>query len=113
MELWENFERNDLPGEVVHKNANALMHEEVFDVVDIDPFGTPVPFADAAFANTRDLVCVTATEPHRSVAHTSTAASESTARFRATPTTTPMGVRILLSALVRTAARTTKAPRRS
>ncbi|WP_214676014.1 hypothetical protein, partial [Escherichia coli] len=32
-----------------------------WDVVDIDPFGTPIPFADAALSNTRDLVCVTAT----------------------------------------------------
>ncbi len=102
----ENFERNDLPGEVVHKNANALMHEEVFDVVDIDPFGTPVPFADAAFANTRDLVCVTATDTAPLCgAHFHSGVRKYGAIPRNTDYHAEMGVRILLSALVRTAAR--------
>ncbi|ODR83356.1 tRNA (guanine(10)-N(2))-dimethyltransferase [Haladaptatus sp. W1] len=102
----ENFERNDLPGEAVHRNANALMHEEVFDVVDIDPFGTPIPFADAAFANTRDLVCVTATDTAPLCgAHFHSGVRKYSAVPRNTDYHAEMGVRILLSALARTAAR--------
>lgn len=102
----ENFERNDLPGTVVHRNANALMHEEMFDVVDIDPFGTPIPFADAAFANTRDLVCVTATDTAPLCgAHFHSGVRKYGAIPRNTDYHAEMGVRILLSALARTAAR--------
>jgi tRNA (guanine26-N2/guanine27-N2)-dimethyltransferase len=101
-----NFERNDLAGEVVHQNANALMHESVFDVVDIDPFGTPIPFVDAAFANTRDLVCVTATDTAPLCgAHFHSGVRKYGAIPRNTDYHAEMGVRILLSALARTAAR--------
>jgi tRNA (guanine26-N2/guanine27-N2)-dimethyltransferase len=101
-----NLEHNDLDGEVVRRDANALMHEEVFDVVDIDPFGTPIPFADAAFANTRDLVCVTATDTAPLCgAHFHSGVRKYSAVPRNTDYHTEMGVRILLSAMARTAAR--------
>ncbi|ESS08919.1 MAG: N2,N2-dimethylguanosine tRNA methyltransferase, partial [uncultured archaeon A07HN63] len=58
----ENLARNDLDGTVVERDVNALLHEELFDIVDLDPFGTPIPFADAAFGQTRNMVCVTATD---------------------------------------------------
>ncbi|RBI63746.1 tRNA (guanine(26)-N(2))-dimethyltransferase [halophilic archaeon] len=102
----ENLARNDLDGEVAHRNANALMHESVFDVVDVDPFGTPVPFADAAFANTRDLVCVTATDTAPLCgAHFHSGVRKYGAVPRNTDYHAEMGVRILLSAMARTAAR--------
>ncbi|MFC7082154.1 tRNA (guanine(26)-N(2))-dimethyltransferase [Halorussus caseinilyticus] len=101
-----NLERNDLDAEVVHRNANSLMHEEVFDVVDIDPFGTPIPFADAAFANTRDLVCVTATDTAPLCgAHFHSGVRKYGAVPRNTDYHAEMGVRVLLSAMARTAAR--------
>ena len=102
----ENLARNDLEGEVVGRNANALMHERAFDVVDVDPFGTPIPFADAAFANTRDLVCVTATDTAPLCgAHFHSGIRKYGAVPRNTDFHAEMGLRILLSALVRTAAR--------
>jgi len=58
----QNLARNDLDGAATERNVNALLHEELFDIVDLDPFGTPIPFADAAFAQTRNMVCVTATD---------------------------------------------------
>jgi tRNA (guanine26-N2/guanine27-N2)-dimethyltransferase len=102
----ENLDRADLPGEVVERNANALMHESTFDVIDVDPFGTPVPFADAAFVGARDLVAVTATD----TAPLCGAHFESGVRsYGAVPRNTDyhpeMGLRVLLSAMVRTAAR--------
>ncbi|WP_158058717.1 tRNA (guanine(26)-N(2))-dimethyltransferase [Halorussus halophilus] len=101
-----NLARNDLEGEVVQRDANALMHEEVFDVVDIDPFGTPIPFADAAFANTRDLVCVTATDTAPLCgAHFHSGVRKYSAVPQNTDYHAEMGLRILLSALARTAAR--------
>lgn len=101
-----NLERNDLEGEVENRDANALLHDALFDVVDLDPYGTPIPFADAAFANARNMVCVTATD----TAPLCGAHFESGVRkYSAVPQNTDyhpeMGLRILLSALARTAAR--------
>ena len=102
----ENLARNDLDGRVEERNANALMHEERFDVVDLDPFGTPIPFADAAFRSAADLVCVTATDTaplcgaHRESGVRSYSALPQNTEYHA-----EMGLRVLLGALVRTAAR--------
>lgn len=101
-----NFEANDVDGEVVQRDANALMHDSVFDVVDIDPFGTPIPFADAAFANTRDLVCVTATDTAPLCgAHFESGVRKYSTVPRNTEYHAEMGLRVLLSAMIRTAAR--------
>ncbi|MUV58918.1 tRNA (guanine(26)-N(2))-dimethyltransferase [Halogeometricum sp. CBA1124] len=105
-----NLARNDLSGEAVHRDANALMHDSVFDVVDLDPFGTPIPFADAAFANTRDLVCVTATDTAPLCgAHQKSGIRKYSTLPQNTDYHPEMGLRVLLSALIRTAARYDKA----
>ncbi|MFB6153950.1 MAG: tRNA (guanine(26)-N(2))-dimethyltransferase [Halodesulfurarchaeum sp.] len=103
-----NLDRNDLTGTVIQRDANALMHERerVFDVVDVDPFGSPVPFADAAFANARALVAVTATDTAPLCgAHFESGVRRYSAVPRNTEYHAEMGLRILLSALARTAAR--------
>lgn len=102
----ENLARNSLKGRVKNRNANAVMYEHRFDIVDLDPFGTPIPFADAAFRSARHLVCVTATD----TAPLCGAHKESGIRsYSAVPQNTEyhaeMGLRVLLGALVRTAAR--------
>lgn len=45
-------------------DAHALLASRRFDVVDLDPFGSPMPFADAAVRAARHggLVCATATD---------------------------------------------------
>jgi tRNA (guanine26-N2/guanine27-N2)-dimethyltransferase len=103
-----NLARNDLEGRCVERDANALLHdrEELFDVVDVDPFGSPVPFADAAFANARNLVCLTATDTAPLCgAHFASGVRRYSAVPRNTDYHPEMGLRVLLSALVRTAAR--------
>ncbi len=54
---------------VKHKDANAILScnaspKKRFDIVDIDPFGTPAPFLDSAFRAIRNngLVASTATD---------------------------------------------------
>ena len=101
-----NFARNDLAGEVVHRDANALMHERRFDVVDVDPFGTPAPFDDAAARSATELLCVTATDTAPLCgAHFNSGVRKYGAVPRNTDFHPEMGLRVLLSALVRTAAR--------
>jgi tRNA (guanine26-N2/guanine27-N2)-dimethyltransferase len=102
----DNLARNDLDGRVAERNANVLMHEHRFDVVDLDPFGTPIPFADSAFRSARHLVCVTATD----TAPLCGAHKQSGIRsYSAVPQNTEyhpeMGLRVLVGALARTAAR--------
>jgi N(2),N(2)-dimethylguanosine tRNA methyltransferase (EC 2.1.1.32) len=45
-----------------HKNANVLLHEKHFNIVDLDPFGTPAPFLAAAARSVINLLEVTATD---------------------------------------------------
>ncbi|MFC7132236.1 MULTISPECIES: tRNA (guanine(26)-N(2))-dimethyltransferase [Salinibaculum] len=102
----DNLARNDLDGCVVHRDANPLLHEDYFDVVDVDPFGTPIPFVDAACQGTRNLLCVTATDTAPLCgAHFESGVRSYSAVPRNTEYHAEMGVRILLSALARTAAR--------
>ncbi|TYL36053.1 tRNA (guanine(10)-N(2))-dimethyltransferase [Natronococcus pandeyae] len=102
----ENLERNDCEATVEHRDVNALMHEEVFDVIDLDPYGTPMPFADAAVSNCRDLLCVTATDTAPLCgAHFNSGVRSYSAVPQNTDYHAEMGVRILLSALARSAAR--------
>jgi len=47
----------------VHRqNANVLLLKRRYDIVDIDPFGSPTPFLDAASQSVEKLLCVTATD---------------------------------------------------
>ncbi|WP_254864862.1 tRNA (guanine(26)-N(2))-dimethyltransferase [Halovivax gelatinilyticus] len=108
----ENAERNDVGVTVAHEDVNAFMYgcgrdmDVALDVVDLDPYGTPMPFADAAFANARNLVCVTATDTAPLCgAHFQSGVRSYSAVPRNTDYHPEMGVRILLSALARSAAR--------
>ena len=102
----ENLDRNDLDGRVLERDVNALLWDEYVDVVDVDPFGSPMPFADAAFANTRDLVCITATDTAPLCgAHFDSGVRSYSAVPRNTDFHAEMGLRVLLGALARTAGR--------
>ena len=48
--------------EATRKNANVLLHESRFNIVDIDPFGTPAPFLAAAARSVVHLLEITATD---------------------------------------------------
>lgn len=101
-----NLRANDLTGRVRTRDANVELHRNRYDVVDLDPFGSPAPFADAAVRGTNRLLCVTATDTAPLCgAHFEAGVR----RYEAVPRNTEyhpeMGVRILLSSLARTAAR--------
>ena len=62
-----NIELNNLSDIEVHQHDASMflrMKRGEFDVIDIDPFGTPSPFLDSAgYCSRRDsLLCVTATD---------------------------------------------------
>ncbi|KXA92983.1 hypothetical protein AKJ66_03070 [candidate division MSBL1 archaeon SCGC-AAA259E22] len=65
--IRRNIENNDLSGvEVRNEDANTLLHNyrPRFHVIDIDPFGTPIPFLDSSFSaiSRRGIFLVTATD---------------------------------------------------
>lgn len=55
---------NNADVEATEKDANVLLSERRFDVIDIDPFGSPYPFIDSAARSIRNfgLLCITATD---------------------------------------------------
>ena len=101
-----NLRTNDLEGTVRRRDANVDLQKNHYDVVDLDPFGSPVPFVDAAFRGTRELLCVTATDTAPLCgAHSDPGVRRYSAVPRNTEYHAEMGLRVLLSALARTGAR--------
>jgi tRNA (guanine26-N2/guanine27-N2)-dimethyltransferase len=94
----------------IKRNANVVMLDNSFDIIDLDPFGTPAPFLDAACRSARKLLCVTATDTAPLCGAHKKAGIR---RYGAVPLKTDyypeMGVRILIGAIARTLARSDKA----
>ena len=59
--IKKNLKLNDIEARVTNRDANALMAEEKYNYVDIDPFGTPVPFIDSAILSGK-IIGITATD---------------------------------------------------
>ncbi|MDV0447532.1 tRNA (guanine(26)-N(2)/guanine(27)-N(2))-dimethyltransferase [Methanosarcinaceae archaeon Ag5] len=61
--IQKNITENNLQNaSAVCEDANVLLCREKFAIVDIDPFGTPSPFLDAAAMSATFLLGVTATD---------------------------------------------------
>ena len=60
--ITRNVKRAGLPVEIVQRDANSLLSERSFDAVDLDPFGTPAGYVDAAVHGTRRFLFITATD---------------------------------------------------
>ena len=60
--ITRNAARAGLPITVIRRDVNALLPEQSFDAVDLDPFGTPAPFIEAGIRGTRRFLFVTATD---------------------------------------------------
>lgn len=95
---------------VRHGGAYEFLASRRFDVVDVDPFGSPMPFLDAAMRATRHdgLVCITATD---TAALSGTYPRVCQRRYgakhqlRAAPWRAEVGLRILAGAIIRAAGR--------
>ena len=60
--IAQNACRANLDIRIVQRDASALLSEQSFDAVDLDPFGTPAMFVDAAVRGTRRFLFITATD---------------------------------------------------
>jgi len=50
--IRENARRNGVPGEIREQDLRAVLASQRFGYVDVDPFGPPTPFVDAAIQQT-------------------------------------------------------------
>jgi len=92
-----------------NENANVLLVQHRYDLVDIDPFGSPIPFLDAACQSVKRLLLITATD----TAPLCGAHTGGVRIYGARPLNTEyhaeMGTRILLGAVTRELGRYDKA----
>ncbi|NLX50386.1 MAG: tRNA (guanine(10)-N(2))-dimethyltransferase [Methanospirillum sp.] len=97
-----NAARLGLAVEIVHGDANALMSSRRFGAVDLDPFGSPAPFTDAACRSARPYLFVTATDTAPLCgAHLRAGMRRYWARPMNTEYHAEVGLRILLGFVVR------------
>lgn len=63
--MKRNAKLNGTNAEICCMKANSLLSERRFDMVDLDPFGSPVPFLDAASMSAVKMlgICATDTAP--------------------------------------------------
>ncbi len=59
-----NIELNEVGerAKAYNENANVLLLQNNYDFVDIDPFGSPAPFLDAACKSVKKMLLITATD---------------------------------------------------
>ncbi|MFB6216236.1 MAG: hypothetical protein ABEJ72_04605 [Candidatus Aenigmatarchaeota archaeon] len=62
--IRKNCEINNVECNVTNKDAGVLLRQNMFDYIDIDPFGSPVPFFDSVGKSIRDdgFLSITATD---------------------------------------------------
>lgn len=110
--IKKNAELNQLTEKVriCLGNANVLLHKERYNIVDIDPFGSPTTYLDAACNSAINMLAVTATDTAPLCgAHLNSGIR----KYDAVPLNveyhSEMGVRILLGRIARDLARHEKA----
>ncbi|MDD1662367.1 MAG: tRNA (guanine(10)-N(2))-dimethyltransferase [Methanomicrobiales archaeon] len=60
--IRRNADHAGVAAEVTQSDVNVLLSSRRFDCVDLDPFGTPAPFMDAAARSAKRYLFVTATD---------------------------------------------------
>jgi len=108
--LQQNAARNHASVRVLNRDANALLHEERFDIVELDPFGSPAPFLDSASRSARKMLCITATDTAPLCgAHLRAGIRKYSSHPLKTEYHRETGVRVLLGAVIQSLARWDKA----
>src|SRR5574341_777189 len=109
--IKKNIDLNNLSNcNALKRNANVVMLDNSFDIIDLDPFGSPAPFLDAASFSAKRLLCITATDTAPLCgAHKKAGIRNYAAVPLKTDYYPEMGVRILMGALARTLVKYDKA----
>ncbi len=103
--IAQNVQHLGIKAEILCRDANSLMSEQKYGFVDLDPFGTPAPFLDAALRSAGKYLGVTATDTAPLCgAHLKAGIRRYMARPLNTDYHTEVGLRILLGNVARHAA---------
>ena len=104
--MRENMRLNDLSNcRSVHADSRVLMDTERFDMVDLDPFGTPMPFLASAGNSVKGMFAVTATDTAPLCgAHLNSAIRTYAAHPQKNEYHRETGLRVLIGAIVRSLA---------
>ncbi len=101
--IKKNIDLNGLKNAACeNKNLNVLLNERRFDYIDIDPFGSPIPFVDSALQSIKNngILAVTATD---TAALNGSSPKVSFRRYGVTNSKTPciheIGLRVLIGFL--------------
>lgn len=107
--IRKNVELNEISNiEVRNKDANQLLHNHRprFHVIDIDPFGPPIPFLDSSFSaiSRRGVLLITATDTAPLCgAYPNACLRKYNAKPLRTPYNRELGVRIMIGSIQRRA----------
>lgn len=102
--IRKNAELNNVSVRIENRNANALLAEERFDYVDIDPFGSPVPFIDMALRSGR-ILGISATDTATLSGRNDKIRRRYLAEIKGDTCIHELGIRVLIGYIARMAAR--------
>jgi len=110
--MEKNTEKNNVSVTILNKDANLVMRENLYDFIDIDPFGSPCIFMDSAAHSVKynRLVAVTATDTGALCGSFSNACMRKYGiRAVKTPYYQELGLRVLITFIMNTFMRYEKA----
>ena len=110
--IRRNAARNGVAVDASNRGANTLLSSTRFDFVDLDPFGTPAPYVDAACRSAKVALGITATDTAPLCgAHLLAGMRRYAARPLKTPYYPEVGLRVLMGMVAREQAKYDRAVR--
>lgn len=106
--IKKNAQLNNVSLRVTKKDANILFRKENFQIIDVDPFGSPAPYLDSVMNGLQNgsFLFVTATDTKPLCGHAKKAALRKYGiKTVETPFSKELGVRVLLTAIMREGAK--------
>jgi len=106
--IKENAQMNQVSIKVLNEDANILLRKKKFEVIDLDPFGSPSRYLDSTMNGLKNdsLLFVTATDTEALCGYAKKAALRKYGiKTAKTPFSKELGVRVLLTAIMREGAK--------
>lgn len=106
--IRENAELNQVSMRILNEDANILFRKEKFEVIDLDPFGSPARYLDSVMCGLKNdsFLFVTATDTEAVCGYAKKAALRKYGiRTVRTPFAKELGVRVLVTAIMREGAK--------
>ena len=106
--IQENAELNQVSLRILNEDANILFRKEKFEVIDLDPFGSPARYLDSVMCGLKNdsFLFVTATDTEALCGYAKKAALRKYGvKTVRTPFAKELGVRVLVTAIMREGAK--------